>query len=290
VIALKFLSKPINTLWFWIVFIIGMAGFSFFFLLPFVMGIYYSTVDLLDDNRFVGFTHYAALFNNELFRTALANTVRFTFLSLGLMFVVSFGAAYGLHFTRIGRSIPRSLLYLPLTVPAVSISFAWLWLFHYRGYISSMSHVLFGVNLNMLSGTSLYIPLLSLYIWKYAGFNILIYLAGLSRLPSENLDAFFMESKNRLRLVQMVLLPHERPRTFYMLLLNLIFSMGIFREIFAVWTHYPPRQLYMVQHFVYNNFIRLNYERAAAGAVILAIFILFILSGLLVWEKRRVHE
>jgi multiple sugar transport system permease protein len=267
-----------------------MVGFAAFYLLPFALGVYYSMMDMPDRGGFVGFSHYRDLFRNELFRTALMNTARFTFLSLGLMLIVSFGAAYALHFTGIGRFIPRSLLYLPLTVPAVSISFVWLWLFHFRGHISSWAYSLFGSDLNLLAGNHLYIPLLALYLWKYAGFSILIYLAGFSRLPTEQLDAYRLESKNRLRLIWMVLLPHERPRTFYVLLLNLIFSMGIFREIYAVWAHYPPRQLYMIQHFVYNNFIRLHYERAAAGAVILAVFILTILAVLVVWERRRVHE
>jgi len=287
---MRFLNKPIKDLWLQVVVALGLAGFAVFYLLPFALGIFYSMVDLLDGRRFIGLAHYFALFGSELFRTALVNTARFTFLSLGLIFVVSFSAAYVLRFTVIGRAIPRGLLYLPLTIPAVSISFVWLWFFHFRGHLSRWFFEFFGVNLNLFSGSGLYVPLLALFLWKYAGFSILIYLAGLSKLPSEQLDAFYMESNSRLRLIQKVLLPHERPRTFYMLLLNLIFSMSIFREIYAVWANYPPRQLYMIQHFVYNNFIRLQYERAAAGSVILAVFALLLLAALLFWERRRVHE
>jgi len=125
-----------------------------------------------------------------------------------------------------------------------------------------------------------------LYLWRYAGFSVLVYLAGFSRLPQEYLDCFYMESSSRLRFIQKVLLPHERPRTFYIFLLNLIFSTSIFREIYVVWAQYPPRQLYMIQHFVYNNFMRLQYERASAGATILALFIWLILAALMVWERR----
>jgi len=282
----RYLNQPIKTPWLWTIFILGLIGFAAFYLFPFALGVYYSTVDIIDGGRFIGFAHYAALFNSVLFRTALANTARFTFLALSLMFIVSFGAAYLLHFSKIGRAIPRGLLFLPLAIPAVSISFVWLWLFHYRGLLSGWVFGLFGVNMNLLSGASLYIPLLALYLWRYAGFSILIYLAGLSRLPQEQLDSFAMESTSRLRLIWMVLLPHERPRTFYMLLLNLIFSMSIFREIYAVWANYPPRQLYMIQHFVYNNFMRLQYERAASGSVMLAIFIWVVLAGLMFWERR----
>jgi len=288
--TLRFLGKPIRSVWLWAVFIIGLVGFAIFHLLPFVLSIYYSMVDMTDGGRFVGIVHYSALFRSELFLTSLANTVKFTFLSLGLMFIVSFGVAYLLHFTKVGRGIPKEILCLPLTVPSVSVSFVWLWLFHYRGHISSWVYSLFGTNLNLLSGANLYIPLLVLYLWKYAGFSILIYLAGLSRLPSEYLDAFYMENKSKWRLIQTVILPHERPRTFYMLLLNLIFSTSVFREIHAVWAHYPPRQLYMVQHFVYNNFIRMQYERAAAGSVILSMFVLLILVGLLIWERKCIHD
>jgi len=284
----RFLSQPIASPWLWSVFAVGIAGFFAFYLFPFALGVYYSVMDVID-GRFVGLVHYRALFNSALFRTALANTARFTFLSLGLIFVISFGTACAVHFSKVGRAVPRGLLFLPIAIPAVSISFVWLWLFHYRGLLSRWAFNLFGANINLLSGPSLYVPLLALYLWRYAGFSILIYLAGLSSLPQEQLDCFYMESKNRWRLVWMVLLPHERPRTFYMLLLNMIFSMSIFREIYAVWAHYPPRQLYMVQHFVYNNFMRLQYERATAGAVTLALFVWLLLAGLVLWERKASH-
>ena len=288
-IKLKFLSKSVESTWLWLVFLFGIIGFAVFYLLPFFLGIYYSLFDLLDGRRFIGFANYTSLFGSELFRTALANTARFTFLSLLLVFVISFCGAYFLRFSHIGRVIPRGLLFLPLAVPAVSISFVWLWLFHHRGHLSGLMHGLMGINVNFFSGAGLYIPLLALFLWRYAGFSILIYFAGLSRLPLEYLDAFRMESKSRLKLIWHVLLPHERPRTVYMLLLNLIFSMNIFREIYAVWANYPPRQLYMIQHFVYNNFLRLQYERAATGGVILALFILLILAAVLIWERRWVE-
>jgi ABC-type sugar transport system permease subunit len=270
-------------MWLYAVFGVGLLGFAVFFLLPFFLGIYYSMFDLLDGRRFVGLENYIDLLQNELFRMALFNTAVFTFLSLGLMFLVSFGAAYFLRFSV--RKIPRGLLVLPLAVPAVSISFVWLWLFHHRGFVSRFFDI-FGMSVNLFHGAGLYVPLLVLFLWRYAGFSILIYFAGLSRLPQEHLDCFHMESKSRLKLIFYVLLPHEKPRTVYMLLLNLIFSMSIFREIFAVWANYPPRQLYMIQHFVYNNFLRLQYERAATGGVILAVFVLLILAGILAWERR----
>jgi len=281
----SFIKKPIKSPFIWFVFVIGLVGYITFYAFPFVLGVYYSMIDILDNRQFIGFSHYAALFNSVLFRTALANTARFIFLSLGLMFVVSFGGAFLLHFSKIGRIIPRGLFFLPLSIPTVSISFVWLWLFHHRGLLSGWLHNLFGINVNLFAGYSLYLSLMVLFLWRYAGFSILIYKAGMNRIPQEQLDMFYMESTSRLRLIKMVVLPHERSRTFYVLLLNLIFANSIFREIYAVWAHYPPRQLYMVQHFVFNNFIRLQYERAAAGAAILAIFIWFVLAGLLLWER-----
>ncbi|MCL1842624.1 MAG: sugar ABC transporter permease [Defluviitaleaceae bacterium] len=286
-IKLKFLNKPLNEFWLWAVFCVGVAGFATFYLLPFLLGIYYSMFDMLDGHRFIGLANYSALFRSELFRMALANTARFTFLSLGLVFVVSFGAAYVLRFS--GLFIPRGLLFLPLAVPAVSISFVWLWLFHHRGFLSGFFYSLLGLNINFFSGAGLYVPLLALFLWRYAGFSILIYYAGLSLLPQEYLDSFYMESNSSIKLIYFILLPLERPRTVYMLLLNLIFSMSIFREIYAVWANYPPRQLYMVQHFVYNNFIRLQYERAATGGVILSLFVLLLLAVILIWERRVVE-
>ena len=274
-------------MWLLAVFSIGLIGFAVFYLLPFFLGIYYSMFDLLDGRRFIGLAHYSALFQSELFRTALANTARFTFLSLGLIFFVSFGAAYALRFSRLGRVVSRGLLFLPLAVPAVSISFVWLWFFHHRGILSGFFYSTLGVNVNLFHGAGLYVPLLALFLWRYAGFSILIYFAGLSKLPQEYLDCFRLESKSRLKLILYVLLPHEKPRTVYMLLLNLIFSMNIFREIFAVWANYPPRQLYMVQHFVYNNFMRLQYERASTGGVILSLFVLALLAAILFWERRN---
>ncbi|MCL2198829.1 MAG: sugar ABC transporter permease [Defluviitaleaceae bacterium] len=284
---MKFLNRRVNNFWLPAIFSVGLFGFALFYLLPFLLGFYYSFFDLLDGRRFVGLANYADLFSSELFRMAMINTLIFTFLSLALAFVCSFGAAYLLRFSMLGRVIPRKLLFLPIAVPAVSISFVWMWLFHHRGFVSGFFDGI--MTLNLFHGAWLYVPLLVLFLWRYSGFGILVYFAGLSRLPEEYLDAFRIESKSRAKLLWYVLLPHEKPRTVYLLLLNMLFSGSIFREIFAVWANYPPRQLYMIQHFVYNNFMRLQYERAATGGVILSFIVLACLAGILFWEKRGIE-
>lgn len=284
---MKFLGKYIDDIWLWFIVFVAVVGFLVFYLLPFALGIYYSFFDLLE-NQFIGLVHYHNLFTSELFRLALLNTARFTFLSLALVFFVSFSVAYVLCFTVIGRKIPRSLLVFPLVVPTVSISFVWYWWFHHRGFLSAFLYWSFSWQTNFFSGTFLYLPLLILFLWRYAGFSILIYLAGMLRLPQEQIDAFNVESNNRLLFIWHILLPHERSCTTYILLLNLIFSMNIFREIYVVWSNYPPRALYMMQHFVYNNFLRLQYERAVAGSTILAVFILIIMALILIYERQQI--
>jgi len=282
---MRFINKYVDDIWLWLIVFIGVAGFLVFYLLPFVLGFVYSTFDLLD-NRFVGLTHYRNLLSNELFRVALFNTARFTLLSLGLVMTFGFGLAYVINFSPVGRFVPRGLLLLPLAIPAVGISFVWYWLFHFRGYLSGVVYHTLGITLNLFSGVGLYIPLLVLFLWRYAGFSIFIYVAGMSHLQTAYIDAFKMESKSHFQFMKYVLIPHEHPRTIYLLLLNLIFSTTIFRDIHAIWASYPPRALYMVQHFVHNNFLRLQYERAATGGVILAGFILAILAGIMVYSKR----
>ena len=282
---MKFINKHIDDIWLWLIVFIGVAGFFIFYLAPFILGIIYSLFDLLD-NQFVGFANYRNLFNNELFRVALFNTARFTLLSLGLVITISFGAAYIMHFTPLGRFIPRGVLLLPLAIPAVGISFVWYWLFHFRGYLSGFVYNSLGLTINLFSGIGLYVPLLVLFLWRYVGFSIFIYIAGMTHLQPAHIDAFRMESKNHFKFIKYILIPHEHPRTIYLLLLNLIFSMTIFRDIYAIWANYPPRALYMVQHFVHNNFLRLHYERAATGGVIMAGFVLIVLFGIYAYGKR----
>jgi len=282
---MTYISKRVKSIWIWAILIIGLAGFAVFYFVPFFLGFYYSTFDVLE-NEFIGLTHYTALFNSELFRVAFTNTVKFTSLALCLVFIMSFSAAYILRFSVFNRFIPIGLFYLPFVVPTVSISFVWYWLFHHRGLLSNFLYSTIQVQINFFSGNLVYVPILILFLWRYAGFSILVYFMGLCTVPSEYIDAYYMESKSKIFLIWYILLPHEKPRTVYVLLLNLIFSTNIFREIYAVWANYPPRRVYMIQHFVYNNFMRLQYERAAAGGVILALFILFLLAIVLLWERR----
>ncbi len=269
------------------VFALCFTGFAFFYLFPLIIGTYWSLTDILPDHEFVLFKHYKALFASPVFVTALINTVVFTVLALVFITVFSFGISYLLVFKQKGSLGKATLLALPIVIPSVAISAVWQMLFHHKGYFNGLVHLVGGQgNADILSGAWLYLPLLLLFLWKYAGFSILIYCMAFLKMPKEYVEIHRLEGGGSWSLMRRVLWPYLFPQVVFTLVLNLFFSANIFRETYAVWKDYPPRQLYMLQNYIFNNFQKLEYERALAASVILIALIAAFIS-LLFWIERR---
>jgi multiple sugar transport system permease protein len=260
-------------------------GFLLCCIAPLLYGAGLSLFDIFS-GRFVGLLNYSEVLQNPVFRRALLNTVVFVVLSVGSLIASSFFLSCLLA-RKAGQSRIAQLMALPMAVPAVSISYVWYWTFHYRGYLNSLLSNVFGhLYLNWFSGPLMYLPMVLLFLWKNAGFAVLIYLSGIRGIPKEYEEVLRLDNGGAWARVRYIYWPCLYPQTFFVVIIGLLRSMNIFTEIYAVWSDYPPLPLYLLQHYIYHNYLNMEYGRSVAAAVFLSVLVILFTLALRSAEKR----
>ena len=240
----------------------------------------------LDGGKFVFLHNYMQLFQNKVFLKALLNTVCITTVGVTLIMVSSFIVAYYIWKTLSMHRLLKVVL-LPLAVATVAISYVWETLFNLNGDINKLFTDILGLSsINWQAGALSYIPIILLYIWRYIGIDIIVFVAALNTVPTEMIQAFLLDSKSKLKRMYYVFIPGIVPQTIFVFFISLMYCLWLSQDIFTLWKDYPPEQLYLLQHFITNSFRKLNYENAAAASTVLIIIVGVILVLLRKLERR----
>ena len=270
--------------------------------LPFLVSIYYSFTDLKDKTqslipeptRFVGLDNYRAIFNDPFFRQAMWTSVKMTVLAVLLSLV--FGTLFAILLDRkfFGQGFVRTLLITPFLLMPVVAALIWK---------QEMFSSLFGVlnkGLNFLGFDSVAFisdhPLASIVtvlVWQWTPFMMLIMLAGLQSQPSDIIEAAGVDGATPFGIFRQLTLPHLRRYMELGVLLGSIYIVQAFDAI-DVMTGGGPGST-NVPYYVYQESIGGGFRYGSASAyaivvvvfaIVIATFALRVLSGLLKDEER----
>ena len=252
-------------------------GMLIFYLVPFGVVIYYSFIAGVVDNSFVGLKNYIAVFDNAAFRTAAKNTAVFTGLAVPLAVMLE---------ARIpGKSQFRTCFLSPMMVPIASIILIWQVLFHSNGVVNEFLMVFGADKINWLKSDYCMVVIVSLFLWKNLGYNMILFMAALNNIPKELIEAAELDGATGSYIFFHIKLRYLSPTVLFVTILSIINSFKIFREIYLLTGDYPYDGLYMLQHFMNNMFKHLDYQRLSAAAVFLAIVIVILVALLFLIEN-----
>jgi len=261
----------------------SLLGMLTFFLVPFGFSLFLAVMDNPVGRNFVGLRNFAGTIGNEAFRLGLRNTLVFMGISVPINMIFPLLIAMAL------KNMPRRELFglfflLPLVVPSGSMVRFWHSIFGINGVLNSM---FFASPINWLNTDHAPMVILLIFIWKNAGFNVVLFQAGLNLIPRDYYECAVIEGAGRWRLFRSVTLVYLVPTIFMVLLMSILATFRSFREIYLLSGAHPHRSIYMLQHFMNNMFVSLNYQRLAPAAFILASGIVVVMLGVF-WVQRRV--
>ena len=255
-------------------------GMLIFYLVPFGVVIYYSFIAGVVDLK-----NYIAVFNNAAFRTAAKNTAVFTGLAVPLAVVLSMLLALMLEARIPGKSQFRTCFLSPMMVPIASIILIWQVLFHSNGVVNEFLMVFGADKINWLKSDYCMVVIVSLFLWKNLGYNMILFMAALNNIPKELIEAAELDGATGSYIFFHIKLRYLSPTVLFVTILSIINSFKIFREIYLLTGDYPYDGLYMLQHFMNNMFKHLDYQRLSAAAVFLAIVIVILIALLFLIEN-----
>ena len=264
----------------------SLLGILIFFVLPFFVVIYYAFVNNPVLHEFVGFDNFRNLFQNQSFRLAAKNTAIFSLISVPSAVIGSLLLACMLSQKIPLRSQIRTFMLSPLMVPVASIVLIWQVIFSNNGALNDFLG-LFGVEKIdwMKSEFNRYVVVL-LFLWKNVGYDMILFLAALSNVPTDIQEMAMLEGAGSVRIFFQIKLRYIFPTILFVTILSLINSMKIFREVYLLTGKYPYDGLYLLQHFMNNTFESMDYQKLSAAALVMAAVMVVIIGLLFLVDNK----
>jgi multiple sugar transport system permease protein len=211
--------------------------------LPFVLAVYYSVSAYTIYNptwRFVGLANFEQIVNDPVFRETLGNTFLFTFGSqfLGLI-LGKFGALLLLR-PFPGRRIVRALIILPWAVPIALASVAWEWMFDSLYSVINWTLIALGIIDRSEAPNWLGNPHLAMLCvivvnaWRFFPFAIVIFLAGITAVPQDVIDAATVDGAGFWRRNYQIILPMILPIVAIGLIFGIVFTFTDLSIVFLL--------------------------------------------------------
>jgi multiple sugar transport system permease protein len=258
------------------------VGFLAFFLYPFLATLYYSFTNFngVGNAHIIGFANYYALFHDSLFRTSLFNTLYYTVFELPLSTVVALGLALLLNMNVRGRSIYRTIFYIPSIVPLVASCMIFVWIFNpTNGIVNSLLNGLH------IPGPSWFFSIawskpsfILLGLWGL-GQPMVIYLAGLQGVPKELYEVAALEGAGPWQRLRDVTIPMISPIILFNVVLQLVLCVSYFTQAQVIESQDvggPGTSTWFFVQYLYEQafqFLKFGYASAMG-------FFLFLITGI----------
>ena len=264
----------------------SLIGVAVFFIVPFFVIVYYSMVNNPIQHQFVFLDNFIALFKNSAFRTASKNTLFFSLIAVPLAVVLPFLLAEMLEARIPMKSQFRTFFLSPMMVPVASVVLIWQVIFANNGAMNDFL-ALFGVErIDWLKSSQAQIVVVTMYLWKNIGYNMILFIAGLANIPRELIEVADIDGATPWFKFQNITLRYLSPTILFVTILSLINSFKVFREVYLLTGEYPVESLYMLQHFMNNTFKALDYQKLSAAAVLMSVVMVGIIALLFIFEDK----
>ncbi len=261
----------------------GLILLGVFMILPFFLsfGLSFTDQRLISrlPTRFVGFRNYVRLFDDDLFLTSLKNNFVFagvvvpvqTFLALCMALIVN-QKLKGVKFF-------RTSYFMPTVTAMVVVSVVWSFLYNPDGLINKFFEVItFGnwETVDFLNNPKWAFPcIMFMSIWQGAGFQMLIFLAGLQEIPENLYEAATIDGATTFQKFWNITLPQLKNTTTFVLIATTILALRVFSQVKVMTEGGPRNSTYTVVLHLYNEgFMNQKVGYASAMTVIFFLIVL----------------
>jgi ABC-type sugar transport system permease subunit len=239
-----------------------------------------------DIRNFVGLEHYArAILGDAVFHRSLANTLLFT--AGAVVLQTGLGLCLAVLLSGVGRG--RTLLQLVFFAPFVlaSVAAGTVWKFLDAPFFGVVATVGSAIGFDTQTFAPLADPDLALwaillaFLWRFAGFSMVVYFAAIRALPGEYFEQARLEGATRSQQFRLILWPLLWPQTFVLVLLTTLGTLRIFDMIWVMTGGGPSHATETVATDVYVTafrFLDVGYAQAMAMILLAVILILTVVE------------
>jgi multiple sugar transport system permease protein len=270
-----------------------LIGFVAFTAGPMIASAYLSLTryDLLSPPVWIGTENFSRMIDDDLFPTALFNTLYYTVFAVPAQVAVALIMAMALNRQIRGIGFFRAAFYLPTVMPTVASVMLWLWILNPDlGVANALFRLVGQPGLNWLTDPNLAKPsLILMSLWRVGG-QMVIFLAGLQSVPETLYEAAAIDGANRFQRFLNVTIPMISPVIFFNVIVGIIDSFQVFTTAFIATGGGPVNSTYFyVLHLYDEGFSNFHMGYASALAWVLFALVLAFTFGQFVLGRQWVY-
>ncbi len=234
--------------------------------------------------KYVGFDNYTQILHDDLFRTALKNTLLFTVSSVALETILGMVVALTIHSQFRGRGFVRTSMLVPWAIPTVVSSLLWQWMFNDRYGVINSILIRIGLqdktdNFSWISSpTTALGAVVAVDVWKTTPFMALLLLAGLQIIPEDVYEASYVDGATKWQQFWQITLPLVKPALVVALIFRTMDSFRVFDMIFVLKSYATETMtvaIYAQQSLIAAG--RVGYGSAVAVVIFLCIAVMVVI-------------
>jgi multiple sugar transport system permease protein len=271
----------------------NMLLLGIFVLIPLVgaLGISLQRTNGFGSGTFIGVANYTRLLRDPLFWRSTANTVLFTVIVTPVSMALGLGAALLLNSVLPARKLFRSILITPMAISGVAAALLGVLIFDENNGV--LDKLLTSVGLPAVhwqsGGLAAFASVVLVTLWWRIGFNMLIYLAGLQSISPDLYEAARLDGATGWSRLRYITVPLVGPSSFFLLILNVIYSFQVFDIVFVMTGGGPENATSVLVTYAYDTgFVTRDQGYAASiGVVLLLLTMAFTVAQ---WRTSRSRD
>lgn len=280
--------------WIIIFSIIPLAIYLIIVIIPLLSSFYYSLTDwngFNQDYNWVGLDNFAKIFRDKYFANAIENTL--IWMAAAVILPVSGGLllALLLHEGIWGANLYKSLFYLPICLSLAVIGQVWIWI--YQPDWGLLNEILRAIHLDQFAvawlankDTALGSVIVA-WSWQQIGLAMVIFLAGLTSVPSELTEAAEIDGASYWQSLRYVVIPLLSPATVIVVALSIINSLKSFDVVYMMTQGGPFHTTDTLAMFMYLESFK-KYYMGYGSAIAVVLFLIAMV--IIVFYFRQVQK
>lgn len=267
--------------------------YALFFVLPAIIGFYYSFTDWRLDRvsiTFTGWENFRKIFSDDTLLLAMKNTLIFAVVTVVGKNVLGIALAVALNMKLKSRNVLRAIFYSPSILSVLVISIIFTPILRTEGMVNRFFEML---GLGTLSQAWLTDPsiviltIAAVAIWQHTGFQMAIYLAGLQSISKEYYEAATIDGAGSWKSFVNITLPLLLPAININLMLTLIGGLKVFSEVYVLTGGGPGNASQVVGTIILRAFGEGNWGLGTAVNTLLFLIVTLISIPLLIFMRRK---
>lgn len=255
--------------------------FTIFYCFPiiasFIMSFTNWNIKRISEPKFVAFKNFARLLNDDYFLLALKNTVLFAVVTTLGIVILGLLLALLLNSAIKGKTFLRTCFYLPAVLSLIVVGIMFKAVFKLDGGI--LNQILTTIGLESLTrdwlgdGKTAMWSIIFVQIWKWSGFAMTIYLAGLQGISKDYYEAATIDGAGTWDKFKNITLPLLAPAFTVVITMNTIGGFKVFEQVYVMTNGGPGNATQVLNTYIYKEFSKGTLGRSSAAGLLLFLMI-----------------